>query len=269
MELRKRIYTVLEAGGPESTAKKIVNIYIIGLICLNVVAQVLESVKDIKALAPGLFFLVEVVSVLAFTVEYVLRLWSCVEKREYGRAVVGRLRFVVTPMAIIDLAAILPFYLPFTGIDLRAMRVVRVMRVFRIAKLGRYSESLQTLQRVSKAKKELLVDTVFILLLLLVMASSLMYFAENHVQPERFASIPAAMWWAVATLTTVGYGDVYPVTTAGKILASVIAVLGIGMFALPTGILGAGFVEDLQQRKKPARCPHCGKEIDRTSTSDR
>lgn len=199
---------------------------------------------------------------LIFSVEYVLRLWSCVEKHEYSRPVVGRLRFAATPMALIDLTVILPFYLPFMGVDLRAMRVVRIMRVFRIAKLGRYSESLQILQRVVKAKKEHLADTVFILLVLLVMASSLMYFAEYKVQPEKFSSIPAAMWWAVATLTTVGYGDIYPVTTVGKILASVISVLGIGMFALPTGILGAGFVEEREQRRSHVRCPHCGKELD-------
>jgi voltage-gated potassium channel len=172
-------------------------------------------------------------------------------------------------MALIDLVAILPFYLPFARMDLRSMRVVRVMRIFRLAKLGRYSESLQTLQRVFKAKKEQLADTVFILLVLLVMASSLMYFAENHVQPDKFSSIPAAMWWAVSTLTTVGYGDVYPFTTAGKIIASVIAVLGIGMFALPTGILGAGFVEEREQRKRHLRCPHCGKEFDHGSLDDK
>jgi voltage-gated potassium channel len=261
MELRRRAYEILEAKAGGDGLKKTVNTFIIGLICLNVVAQIFESVHSVKVLAPGVFILIEVVSVLIFSVEYVLRLWSCVEDARYGKPVRGRLRFAATPMALIDLIAILPFYLPFMGIDLRAMRIARLMRIFRLAKLGRYSTSLQILQRVIKAKKEQLADTVFILLVLLVMASSLMYLAENKVQPDKFSSIPAAMWWAVSTLTTVGYGDICPITTAGKMLASVIAVLGIGMFALPTGILGAGFVEEREQQKKHLHCPHCGKEM--------
>jgi voltage-gated potassium channel len=167
----------------------------------------------------------------------------------------------MTPLAVVDLFAILPFYLPFTGIDLRFLRIMRMMRIFRVAKLGRYSQSLQMLQRVIMIKKEQLICSLFILLLLVIVAASMLYYAENGVQPEVFSSIPASMWWAIATLTTVGYGDVYPVTGLGKLMASIIAVLGIGMFALPTGILGAGFVEEMSQRQKPSRCPHCGKEI--------
>jgi voltage-gated potassium channel len=134
------------------------------------------------------------------------------------------------------------------------------MRIVRVAKLGRYSESLQTLGRVFAAKKEQLVSTLFILLMLLVVSSCLMYYVEQAAQPDRFSSIPAAMWWSVTTLTTVGYGDVCPVTITGKLVASVIAILGIGMFALPTAILGSGFLEEIAP-KKPAKCPHCGKEI--------
>lgn len=158
--------------------------------------------------------------------------------------------------------SILPLYLPFTGLDLRFLRVVRMMRVFRLAKVGRYSESIRMLKTVAAARKEQLLCTLVLLVVLLVMAASMMYFAENPAQPETFSSIPAAMWWAVATLTTVGYGDVYPVTVLGKVMASVIAVLGVGMFALPTGILGAGFVEKLDRRRKPTKCPHCGETIE-------
>jgi voltage-gated potassium channel len=119
------------------------------------------------------------------------------------------------------------------------------------------------MQKVMSNKKEQLISTVFILLILLIIASSMMYFAENRVQPEKFSSIPVTMWWAVATLTTVGYGDVYPITNIGKLIASVIAILGIGMFALPTGILGAGFVEEISRhRLKSIKCPNCGKVIE-------
>ena len=158
----------------------------------------------------------------------------------------------------------LPFYLPFLSVDLRVLRMFRlfrIMRIMRIAKLARYSESLQMLLRVVKSRREHLISAVFILLILLVVAASLMYYAEHDAQPKVFSSIPAAMWWAAATLTTVGYGDAYPVTAIGKVMAAIIAMLGIGMFALPTGILGAAFLEDLDSRKKNQRCPHCGKEI--------
>jgi voltage-gated potassium channel len=140
------------------------------------------------------------------------------------------------------------------------LRVLRLLRIVRVAKLGRYSESIQVLGRVFAAKKEQLLSTLFILLMLLVISSCLMYDAERQAQPDRFSSIPAAMWWAVTTLTTVGYGDVCPVTPGGKVIASVIAILGIGMFALPTAILGSGFLEEIAP-KKPAKCPHCGNEI--------
>ena len=165
-------------------------------------------------------------------------------------------------MSIIDLLAILPFYLPFFGIDLRSFRVLRLLRIFRIAKVGRYYSSLNLIKHVFQNKREELILTSVLMVLLLIVSSSLLYYCENAVQPDAFSSIPATMWWAVATLTTVGYGDMYPVTFMGKLCASVIAVLGIGMFALPTGILGAEFVETIQKHKKQKKiCPHCGKEL--------
>jgi voltage-gated potassium channel len=169
---------------------------------------------------------------------------------------------MVTPLALVDLLSVLPFYLPFVGVDLRSLRAVRLFRVFRIVKLGRYSKALNLLGRVLVSRKAELVMTIFALLVLMVLASSLMYFAEHDAQPESFSSIPAAMWWAVATLSTVGYGDIYPVTFAGKLLAAVVAVLGIGMFALPAGLLGSAFVEEIQRTPTgPQRCPHCGEEL--------
>ena len=261
MGLRKRIDEVVTVGRPGDKLNRAFGIFIVSLIGLNVVALILQSVKSIDALCPRLFSVFELVSVIIFTIEYVARLWSCVEKPVYHRPWLGRLRFAATPMAMIDLFAILPFYLPFLGLDLRFLRILRMMRIFRVAKLGRYSQSLQILNRVLVTKKEQLLCTVFVLVLLVVIAASLLYYAENHVQPEAFSSIPAAMWWAVTTLTTVGYGDISPQTGLGKFMASIIAILGIGMFALPTGILGAGFVEEMSRNQKPAQCPHCGREI--------
>jgi len=167
-------------------------------------------------------------------------------------------------MAVVDLLAILPFYLPFLGFDLRVIRVMRLLRILRVAKVGRYYSSLGLIRAVFRDKKEELVLTSFLMAMLLIISASVMYYCENAEQPEAFSSIPASIWWAVATLTTVGYGDIYPVTTVGKACASVIAVLGIGMFALPTGILGAGFVEQIQKKRRPPRkCPHCGGELEK------
>ncbi len=275
MSVRKRVFEIVEIAKPGDHLSRAFDIFIITLIALNVVALILESVQSIHAFSPRLFYIFEAVSVILFTIEYVARAWSCVEKPQYAKPVSGRLRFLVTPLAVIDLLAVLPFYLPFLGIDLRFLRILRMMRMFRIAKLGRYSQSLQILQRVAAAKKEQLVCTLFMLVLLVIVAASMLYYAENSAQPKNFSSIPAAMWWAICTLTTVGYGDIFPTTGLGKVMASIIAVLGIGVFALPAGILGAGFVEEMGQRDQsgssnagkadlmgtPARCPHCGKEI--------
>ena len=262
LKLKKRAYEILEVAHPGDRASRVFDIFILSLIAANVAALILESVESIRSKGPSLFQWFEAVSVAIFTLEYVLRVWSCTSSPEHAAPVKGRLRFMLTPLALIDLFAVLPFYLPFTGIDLRFIRAVRLVRLFRVMKVARYSNAVRTLGRVLKAKKEELAVTVFVLLLLLLFASTIMYHAEREAQPEHFGSIPASMWWAVATLTTVGYGDVYPVTSVGKAIASVIAILGIGMFALPTGILGAGFVEEVQSKKRqPIVCPRCGHEI--------
>lgn len=260
--MKKRVYQILEVAPAGDLASKVFDCFILSLIALNVTALVVETVEPIYQRAPALFKWFETVSVAIFTIEYVLRVWSCTESKKHGSPVRGRLGFVLTPMALVDLFAVLPFYLPFLGVDLRFIRAVRLVRLFRVLKVARYSTALKTLGRVMSAKKEELLIAVLVLLLMLLLSSSLIYFVEHDAQPERFSSIPASMWWGVATLTTVGYGDMCPVTPLGKLLASTIAILGIGMFALPTGILGAGFVEEIQARKRRTRtCPHCGKEI--------
>jgi len=263
MQVRRRTYEVFEVAKQGDGLSRACDVLILTLIGVNVIALILGSVKSIYHLCPAAFSVFEVFSVLVFTVEYVLRLWACVEAQRFHAPFRGRLRFAVTPLAVIDLLAILPFYMPVAGLDLRFLRIVRMMRLFRVAEVGRYSRSIQLIQRVVLRKKEPLVCTLCVLFLLLVMAASMMYYAENSAQPEAFSNIPEAMWWAVATLTTVGYGDIYPVTGLGKLMAAAIAILGIGMFALPTGILGAGFVEELENRRTPKQCPHCGREIPR------
>ncbi|CAN5782636.1 ion transporter [soil metagenome] len=260
MQLQERVYQVLEADDRGGALSNAVDAFLLSLIALNVVALVLETVEPLYLRAPWLFHGFEVFSVAIFSVEYVVRIWSVTARPRYARAVRGRLRWAVTPLALGDLLAVLPFYLPFLGVDLRFFRTLRLFRLFRVAKLWRYSAALHTVGRVVRRKREELLMVVLILGLLLLFASSLMYFVERDVQPEHFGSIPTAMWWGISTLTTVGYGDVYPVTALGRVLAGVIQVVGIGMFALPTGLLGAAFVEE-NEKEPSRRCPHCGREV--------
>ena len=259
MSIRNRVWQIVEVAKPGDTASRAFDVAILTLIFLNVLAAILGTVPSIEAAAGAFLSWFEAVSVAIFTLEYVARVWACTSDERYARPMLGRLRFVVTGMLLIDLLVILPSYLPLLGLDLRSLRVLRLMRLLRIAKVARYYSALRLIKRVFIAKKEELILTSAILALLLVIASSVLYYCEYLEQPEAFSSIPATMWWAIATLTTVGYGDIYPQTGLGRLFASIIAVLGIGMFALPTGILGAGFVEEIQKSKQPVEhCPHCG-----------
>ncbi|RME92509.1 MAG: ion transporter [Verrucomicrobia bacterium] len=259
---RKRIWEILQVAKPGDFPSRVFDITILSLIVLNVLAVVLESVPGIARQWASSLDAFETGSLLVFTAEYAARLWSCTADPRYASPWRGRLRLARQPMLLVDLLAILPFYLPFLGVDLRTLRALRLFRILRIAKMGRYYSSLALIGRVVRSKKEELIMATALTLILLLFSSTLLYYCENPVQPEVFSSIPAAMWWAVATLTTVGYGDMYPVTPMGKLCAGAIAVLGIGLFALPAGILGSGFVEEIQKQKEgPKTCPHCGKEL--------
>ena len=264
MGIRKRTWEILEPARTGDRASRYFDISMLALIFLNVVAVVAGSVTSIRAAHGWLLASFEAGSVAIFTLEYLARLWSCTTDARFRRPAAGRLRLALRPMTVVDLLSILPFYLPFVGVDLRSLRALRLLRVVRVAKIGRYYASLSLITKVFRSKKEELVLTTALMALLLVVSASVLYYCENAVQPDVFSSIPATMWWAVATLTTVGYGDMCPVTLSGRFAASIIAMLGIGMFALPTGILGAGFVEEIQKRRQGRLvCPHCGEEVDR------
>ena len=263
--LKKTVYEIIEEAAPGNRVSEIFDISLITLITLNVIALILGTVEEINRIAPRAFYLFEVISVVIFTVEYLLRVWTCTENPKYAHPVRGRLRYFASPLALIDMLAVLPIYVVFfvnlRGLDLRFLRVVRLLA--RIVRLGRYFSSLRTLGRVLHTKRGDLAAVVSVLFLLLVMTSSLMFFAEHQAQPEEFASIPRAMWWSIITLTTVGYGDVFPVTAAGRLLAGIIAIVGIGLFALPAGILGSGFMEELGKAGNAGIvCPHCGEVIE-------
>lgn len=245
---RVRLYTILESPGDRDPLNRIVDVGLVLLIALNVGAVVLETVEAIGRTYAELFYAFEALSVLVFTAEYGLRVWVSVEKPQAAsiKPWRARLRYMVTPLALIDLLAVAPFYLAtFIGVDLRFMRLFRLLRIL---KLTRHSAALSMVGTVIYSERRALTASVTVMLVLLVVASGLMYFAERRAQPEAFASIPHAMWWGVATLTTVGFGDVTPVTPVGKVLGAVAMLLGIGMFAMPAGILASGFSQEIKSR---------------------
>ena len=169
-------------------------------------------------------------------------------------------------MALIDLFAILPFYIPFLiPIDLRVLRALRIVRLFRLFKINRYTTAINKLTKVFRKTSYQLLSSMFIVFLLMIITSVIMYNVENAAQPDVFENAFSGMWWAVATLTTVGYGDIYPITAIGKFLSAIIALLGIGLVAVPTGIISAGFMECINDEKENDQkhfCPYCGKNID-------
>ena len=262
--IQRRIYELLEVAHPDDTASRVTDLFLFVLIALNVGAVIVGTVDELAMRHAVFFYYFEVFSVAVFTVEYVLRLWTCVVDRRYARPFAGRLRFAGSWHAIVDVLAILPFYLPIIlPIDLRVIRALRFFRLLRFLKLGRYSESMRIFGKVLRSERSELMVALFVAGVLLVLGSSFLYLVEHEAQPDVFSSIPAAMWWGVATLTTVGYGDVYPITPLGRFLGAIVAVMGIGMFALPAGILASGFAREMGKRRdEPAVCPHCGEPIE-------
>ena len=233
-----------------------VDIFLITLILSNVFLIILETVPSISIQYRAALTYFEIFSVVIFTVEYLLRLWSCVEDDMDAQSSKkwSRLRWLFSPLGLIDLLAILPFYIflfiPDSDLSLLMLRLFRGLRLLRIFKLTRYSSALNILFSVLKREVRVLAVTSFILAMVLVMASWGIYILERNVQAEVFGSIPAAMWWAVVTLTTVGYGDVVPITGGGKMFAGLISLIGIGMMALPAGILAAGFTSEVHRRSR-------------------
>lgn len=252
MTLRKIFAHVLEGSGSQIKLGRLLDGFLIVLISINVIAIVLESVVEIARAHKQLFVIIEIVSVAIFTIEYVLRVWACVDKEEYRDLDLPhwrvRLKYIRSPLAVIDLLAILPTYLTlFVNLDLRFLRVFRLMRVF---KLTRYSKAMQLLLQSFKEERHSLLAAFFIMAVALIIASCGIYLLEHDVQPDKFGSIPESMWWALVTLTTVGYGDVVPITPLGKLFGAMITVLSMGMVAIPTGLLASSFSEQLRRRRK-------------------
>jgi voltage-gated potassium channel len=242
------VYTLLESTADTNKVRKVIN--------------------QLYFQYTSFFYYFDLFTVIVFTTEYVLRIWCCVKNPLYSSPVKGRIRYALSPYALVDLIALTPFYLPlFIPIEFRLLRLLRLLRLFRVLRLGKYSNAFETFVDVLKSRKEEFVITIVMAIIILILASSALYSVERDAQPEKFGNIPDAMWWAVVTLATVGYGDVYPITPSGKFIAAIVALSAIGLFALPAGILASGFAESLRKKREDDNsdtipCPMCGAVID-------
>jgi len=246
--LRHRLYEILEQGAVGSRMGVIVGRALILLVVVNLAAVTVESVPEVGANYWALFLAIETISLAVFTLEYALRLWVAVEHEPHrhfrpGRA---RWRYALSPAGLIDLLTVLPFWLAFVAPN--ELRVVMVFRVFRFLKLARYSPGMRSLLDVIRAERRALFGCLVIFAGATLIAAAVMHVAERSAQPDRFGTIPDAMWWAIVTLGTVGYGDVVPITPLGRMIAAVTICAGFIMIALPIGIVATGFSREIHRR---------------------
>jgi voltage-gated potassium channel len=246
---RQAAYTVLEEGQMETTGSRIVEGVLVALIIANVAAVALETVPFIAHRYQSFFRVFENFSIAAYTIEYLARVWSSMEDPRIAARgpIQGRLSFALRPLMIVDFLAFAPSYIAFLlPVDLR---VLRIFRLLRLVKLARYSQALPALLAVLYAQRSALFASFILSLCAMCASGELMYIAEGGVQPHVFGTMPDSMYWAITTLTTVGYGDKVPITPVGKFIAGLTEVTGLLLFALPIGILANGFVSDLHRRQ--------------------
>ena len=246
--LRRRVFEITDGAGPRTLLSGLFASGLILLILVNVVAAVFETVPEVASRHGALFGFIENFSLVVFSVEYVVRLWVCVEQPRFrGRPKWrARLAYAMTPAAIIDLIAVAPFLLGlFFDLNLRTLVLLRLLRLF---KLGRYSTGFQSLMEAVQRERQALLASFLVLFSVVLIAATLAYVLERGAQPEAFGSIPAAVWWALETVTTVGYGDVTPKTLPGRIIGGLTMITGIMMIALPVAIIGSSFAEVIRQR---------------------
>jgi voltage-gated potassium channel len=263
-KLKKQVYILMHPISGNTRWDKLLNVFLVLLIVLNVIAVILETEHELYVEYKTYFDNFDLFSVIIFSIEYVLRVWSATQEKRYHHWFWGRLRYIFTPAALIDLLAILPFYLhALFVLDLRVLRLLRLLRFLRIFRLTSYMSSAKVLTNVFKNKAQELLISLILTIGLIILSSCIMYFAEHPAQPDKFSSIPATLWWSVVTLTTIGYGDMIPVTLVGKFFTAVIALTGVALLALPAGIITAGFIEEMRKARKPKThtCPNCGFEI--------
>ena len=274
-KFKQIIFEVIQPAENGRLASKIFDLIILAFILLSVIS-VFITTFDLPQEYQKSLQQIELTSLIVFSIEYLLRIWTADLLYPGCGFFRSRIKYIFSGMALIDLLAILPFYLPMLlPVNLIGIRAVRLVRLLRLFKLNRYSDALASIGGVFKSKSREIFASLLFVLILLIVSSLLIYYAEHDAQPKQFQNAFSGLWWAVATLTTVGYGDIYPITPTGRVLGAVIAILGIGMVAVPTSILSAGFMEILKKKtENPAEdreadstsekkfCPYCGKKLD-------
>jgi voltage-gated potassium channel len=246
---RRRAHLIIDHGAGDDLSARLVHGGLVALILINVSALVLESVPSLAASYARLFYWIELVSTVLFTLEYAVRLWTAPEHTRYRGLGdnAARRAYIVSPPALLDFLATVPLYAALLGYsDLKILLLFRLLRFF---KLGRYSPGMASLGAALHAERKALVACVVILIGVMLLSATAMHFVEHDVQPEKFGTIPDAMWWAIVTLTTVGYGDAFPVSPLGKVVASLTAVMGLVMLALPVGIIATAFAQEIHRRE--------------------
>lgn len=249
-KFQQRILEILESGQRGDRTSLVCDTLIALLVVINIIAVTLESVSDFSIKYADQFFAIECFSVVIFSIEYLTRLWASAAKNAAEDKIFGssRLGYMLSFSGVIDLVSILPFYLQalFPGLDLRVLRTLRLLRIF---KLSNYNTAIEDLFSAVYEERKSFIAALYLFVIAFVLTSSLIYYAENDVQPEKFASIPDAMYWSLITLTTVGYGDVSPVTWMGKVISVATALMGVSVVALLTGILANAFSNQIARRK--------------------
>jgi voltage-gated potassium channel len=257
--LRAKLFNILHKPSPENPAARYANYFLAFLIFANALFVALETVPALASRFAPAFKAFEAASTALFALEYAARLWVCTEQGRYSRRLLGRLAYAAHPLPLLDLIVIATYWLP---IDLRFLRVARMVRLLKVLRLDHFEESLHKVGAGLRRRTGLIFIAVTMMVLCIYASSALIYQLEHTAQPAAFSSIPGTFWWALVTLTTIGYGDMVPLTPAGKLFAGFICIFGIGIFALPTAIVTAVIVEAGVSDPEPPRplaCRHCGK----------
>ncbi|HVM23679.1 MAG TPA: ion transporter [Sphingomicrobium sp.] len=248
--LRLKAYRQLEPTAWPGKGLSPVNSFLVVLILIAVIEAVLDTEPLIAEGREALLRSIELGIGIVFLIEYLARVWVAVDNPRFAGSRFPRLRYMATPLAIIDLLAVLPALFAFGGAPSLLLRFFRVLRMLRLAKLGRTSRAWQHIRDAVHDRRHEFALVLGLLGITVLISASLLYLAEAEAQPDKFGSIPRALWWSIVTLTTVGYGDAYPVTTLGRVMAGIIAITGVTVIALPTGIFAASFAEAMERQRR-------------------
>lgn len=238
--LRLRLFHILHKPDPGNLWARLAGIALAALIVINAIAVAAETVPGILQQWQRPFEILEAVSTVIFAIEYAMRVWTAVEQPHLARPITGRLRYMMQPLALLDLIVVVTYFLP---IDLRFIRILRLVRLLRVLGLAQLDAALQEIGDAVNRRLQLLIASVVLVCVAIYFSAALLFQIEHAAQPQIFTSIPATLWWAVVSLTTVGYGDMTPITTLGKLFASLVFIFGIGIFALPAAIFTAAIIE--------------------------